>query len=317
MFMRAATQKKYGPPSVMSVRAINRPVVSDETLLIRVKAAAVNPYDWRFMRGKPKLLRLKSGVFGPKTPILGVDFAGIVEDVGARVTGYAPGDAVFGLKAGTFTEYLTALPSQIAKKPAHLSFEEAAGVPASAYTSLQALRNCGGIQSGMKVLINGASGGVGTFAVQLAKYFGTHVTSVCSGRNTELVASLGADEVIDYTQTDLAVLDQRFDIVLDNVGNHSIRVFESLRTPEGTYVAVAAGNISRLLWLAVRKAKRSVTMFGNPNPTDLELLRTLLESRTLRVVIDRVFPLEQVGEAIGYLEAGRARGKVLVSMETT
>lgn len=315
MLMRAAVQKRYGPPSVMSVRAVPRPAVSADTLLVRVKAAAVNPYDWRFMRGKPNLLRLKSGILGPKVPILGVDFAGVVEDVGAAVTGYAVGDGVFGLKAGTFAEYLTAHPAQITKKPTTLSFEEAAGVPASAYTSLQALRNCGDIKPGMHVLINGASGGVGTFAVQLAKYFGVHVTAVCSGRNAELVANLGADDVIDYTQTDLAALQRCFDIVLDNVGNHSVSLFERLRTPEGTYVAVA-GKISRLLWLAVRKPARSVTMFGNPNPADLEFLRTLLEDRTLRVVIDRIFPLEQVGEAIGYLEAGRARGKVIVSMET-
>ncbi len=311
--MKAVTYDNYGGPDALTLTEVPAPALSDGKVLVRVLAAGVNPYDWHYLRGRPFILRLTSGVFRPKRKILGVDFAGIVEAVGKEVSRFKPGDPVFGLTPGTFADHVAARETQIALKPDHLSFAEAAGAPASAYTALQCLRDHGKIEKGHHVLVNGASGGVGTFAVQIARSFGAKVTGVCGTRNRTLVQSLGAEHVIDYTEEDFTGGPTRYDLVLDVVGNHSIAKFRRLLRPGGTYVA-AAGPWTRLLWLRLAGGRNSVSMIGAPNPEDLETIRGLMDASTIRTVIDRSYPLSETPAAIAYVETGRARGKVIVAV---
>ncbi len=311
--MKAIVYETYGPPGTLRVKEVADPVLTHHKLLVRVVAAAVNPYDWHYMRGRPFILRLSSGLFKPKRTILGVDFAGIVEAAGPGVTRFKPGDAVFGLTPEAFAEYVAANENQIALKPPSISFEQAAGTPASAYTALQCLRDYGHIQAGHRVLINGASGGVGTFAVQIAKTFAASVTGVCSTRNVELVRRLGADHVIDYTQEDFTQDTERYDLVLDAVGNHNIAKFKRLLSPNGIYVA-AAGPWTRLVWIRLTGRKNVVTMMGKPNPDDLETIRSMMAAGQIKTVIDRTYPFAETPDAIAYLEEGHARGKVIISV---
>jgi NADPH:quinone reductase-like Zn-dependent oxidoreductase len=322
--MRAIVYHEYGSPDVLELRDIDEPVVTDDGVLVRVHAASVNPYDWHFMRGTPYLVRLMAGLTKPKTARLGVDVAGVVEAVGSNVKQFRAGDEVFGSSKGAFAEHVCTSERALVLKPANVTFEQAAAVPVAAFTALQGLRDKGRIQRGHKVLINGAAGGVGTFAVQIAKWFGADVTGVCSTRNVDMVRSIGADHVIDYTQEDFTHSGQRYDLMFDAAGNHSLsdnrRVLESRGTlvmvggsPKGNWLgpllpALEAIVISRFVGhtLALLLAKGS--------KEDLIILRGLLEAGTVTPVIDRTYPLSEVPEAIRYLEQGHARGKVVITM---
>src|SRR5712692_9147716 len=243
--MKAIVYRDYGSPDVLRLEEIEKPVPNDNQVLIRVRAASVNPLDWHYMRGTPYIGRIEMGLLKPKVTRLGVDYAGTVEAVGRNVTQFKPGDEVFGGRTGAFAEYVSVLEDRaVVLKPANLTFEQAASVPIAAITALQALRDKGKIQPGQKVLINGASGGVGTFAVQLAKNFGAEVTGVCSTRNVELVQSLGADHVIDYTKEDFTKGDQHYDVILDNVANHSLSECRRVLTPNGIYVLIGGGGVN-------------------------------------------------------------------------
>ncbi len=311
--MKAVVYHRYGPPSELQWVDVARPVPASGEVLVRVVSAAVNPYDWRYLRGRPLFLRLFAGLFRPKRTILGLDFSGIVEAVGTDVTRVKPGDAVFGLAPEAFAEFVVARESQIAHKPETVSFDEAAGAPASAYTALQCLRDYGKIQQGHRVLINGAAGGLGTFAVQVAKSFGASVTGVCSTRNVDMVRQLGADHVIDYTQTNFTEQAERYDLILDGVGNHRLSRMKPLLRDGGIYVA-ATGPVARLLWILLTARKTIVTMIGQPNPADLETIRDMMGEGIIRTVIDRVYPVAETADAIAYLETGHARAKVIIAV---
>ena len=323
--MKAVVYCDYGSPDVLKLEAVEKPVPSDSQLLIRVRAASVNPLDWHYMRGTPYIGRLGMGLRKPAITRLGVDFAGTVESVGRSVTQFKPGDEVFGGRTGALAEYVTVRENgAVVLKPANLTFEEAAAVGVAAITALQGLRDEGKLQPGQKVLINGASGGVGTFAVQIAKAFGADVTGVCSTRNVDLVRSLGADQVIDYTKEDFTKSTQRYDLILDNVGNHSLSELRRVITPKGTYVMVG-GPSGRWIDPLPRAFKAIVLspfvsqdmgMFlAVLNKKDLTVLRDLMEAGKVKPVIDRRYKLSEVREAIGYLETGRARGKVVITMD--
>lgn len=324
--MQAIMQRCYGPPEILALETIAKPVPGEGQVLVKVHAAGLNPLDWHSMRGEPYLMRLSSGFGAPDDPSFGVDYAGTVEAVGSAVSMFKPGDEVFGGRSGALAEYVLArVDRAIALKPANLSFEQAAAVPIAASTALQALRDKGMLQSGQRVLINGASGGVGTFAVQIAKSFGADVTGVCSTRNVDLVRSIGADQVIDYTQQDFTLGEQPYDLILDNVGNRSISELRRVLKPEGTLVVI--GGPSDDPWLGpmthLLKAKlwslfvsqRMLMLLAELNPRDLDILRELMATGKLVPVIDRSFTLAQVPEAIAYLESGRARGKVVVNIQ--
>ena len=323
--MKAVVYCDYGSPDVLKLEAVERPVPNDTQVLVRVRAASLNPLDWHYMRGTPYIGRLGMGLRKPATTRLGVDFAGTVEAVGKRVTQFKPGDEVFGGRTGALAEYVIVRENgPIALKPANMTFEQAAAVPVSALTALQGLRDEGKVQPGQKVLINGASGGVGTFAVQIAKALGADVTGVCSTRNVDMVRSLGADRVIDYTKENFTNDARRYDVVLDNVGNHSLSDLRRVMTPHGKYVMVG-GPSGR--WLAPlprafaalvvsRFVSQDMTTFlAELDPADLAVIRGLIEAGKVTPVIDRRYRLSDVGEAIGYLEAGHARGKVIVTMD--
>ena len=326
-FMKAIVHHEYGPPDVLRLEETEKLLPGDNQVLIEVRAAAANPLDWHYMRGSPYLVRLDAGLRKPKVGRLGADVAGEVVAVGLAVTQFKPGDAVFGTGGGAFAEYVRASEGKIVPKPPSISFEQAAAVPVAATTALQGLRDKGGIRAGQKVLINGASGGVGTFAVQLAKHFGAEVTGVCSTRNVELVRSLGADHVIDYTQEDFTQGGQRYDLILDNVGNHSLRAFRRVMNPGGTYVLVGGGGPNDGRWVGpfVRAIyallyspfvdQEFVTLLAEIRRDDLLFLRSLMESNRLRPVIDRTYTLPEVPDAIRYLETGRARGKVIIRVD--
>jgi len=323
--MKAAVYCEYGPPDVVKVDDVEKPTPGDDQVLVRVRAASVNPLDWHYMRGTPYFMRLDAGLRVPKVTRLGVDFAGTVEAVGNKVTRFKRGDEVFGGRTGAFAQYLLVREDRaISLKPPNVSFEQAATVAVAALTALQGLRDQGKIQPGQKVLINGASGGVGTFAVQIAKSFGAEVTGVCSTRNVDLVRSIGADHVIDYTKEDFTQGAQRYDLILDNVGNHSLSESKRALTPKGTYVIVGgpAGRWLDPLPRAVgamvlsRIGSQPMRMFlANLNQQDLGVLRDLLQSGKVKPVIDRQYELSQAGEAIGYVERGHARGKVVIAVE--
>lgn len=316
---------RYGGPEVLELGDIDPPSLSDDAVLVRVRAAAVNPADWRLMRADPHLVRLASGLRRPRRRIvLGSDIAGEVEAVGPAVRQFRPGDAVFGeIATGGFAEFVRAPEGALASKPTNLSFEQAAAVPMAAGTALQALRDRGRVQAGQQVLVIGASGGIGTFAVQIAKAFGAHVTGVCSGRNVELVRSIGADEVIDYTAEDVTSGARRYDLVLDIVGDRSLSALRRALVPRGTLVVVGSGAggwlgpAARMLQAMVRSpfvSQRLVGLMATPRVADLEFVRGLIETGQVTPVIDRTYPLREVPDAIRYLETRRARGKVVITL---
>lgn len=319
--MKAILFNEYGSPDVLKLEEVTKPSPKDNQVLVKVIAAAANPLDWHRMRATPFLVRFGEGLLKPKNPRLGADFAGLVEAVGKDVTQFQPGDEVFGEATGGFAEYVCAAESILAQKPANLSFEEAAAVPVVGFTALQGLRQ-GQIQPGQKVLVNGASGGVGTFAVQIAKSFGTEVTGVCSTRNLEMVRSIGADHVIDYTQEDFTKNGQRYDLIYDAVGNRSVSDYKRALTPQGTCIIAGFTTLSRLLQHVVLGAWASMTgnqkiglmAIAQPNKEDLLFIKGLLEDGKVVPVIDRRYPLSETAVAIRYLEKGHARGKVIITV---
>jgi NADPH:quinone reductase-like Zn-dependent oxidoreductase len=323
--MKAIVHRCYGSPDVLEFEDIEKPAVADNEVLVRVHAASVNPLDWHFMRGSPYLIRLGSGLGTPSDASLGVDFAGTVEAVGENVKRFKPGDEVFGGKRGAFAEYVAIREDRaLALKPANVTFEQAASSPIAAITALQALRDKGKIKPGQKVLINGASGGVGTFAVQIAKSFGAEVTGVCSTRNAEMVRSIGADHVFDYTQEDYTESGQRYDLIIDNVGNHSLLANRRVLEPEGIFVIVGApkgnwlGPLTgpvKALMLSPFVGQEFVMVFAKLRKDDLAILGDLMQTGKVTPVIDRRYPLSEVPAAIRYSEEGHARGKIVINLE--
>jgi NADPH:quinone reductase-like Zn-dependent oxidoreductase len=326
--MKAIINCDYGLAH-LNLENIEKPVPSDDQLLVKVRAASVNPYDWHFIEGTPKIIRLMGvGLRKPKDTRVGVDFAGTVEAVGKNVTNFKPGDDVFGGRGGAFAEYVCPRANRaVALKPANVSFEDAASVNIAGITALQGVRDKGKVQAGQKVLINGASGGVGTFAVQIAKSFGADVTGVCSTRNVDLVKSLGADHVIDYTKEDFTKGAERYDVMLDNVGNHSLSECRGVLTPNGKYVLIGGGGASdqgflgglgKALWAMVFSKfvnQQMGMMMADANGKDLTILADMMQSGKLKPVIDRTYKLDQVPDAIRYLEEGHARGKVVITVD--
>ena len=324
--MKAIICTKYGPPDSLRLEEVEKPIPKDNELLIKVHAASVNALDWHFLRGKPFFVRLQFGFFKPKIRILGYDIAGHVEAVGKKVTQFKPGDEVFGglgFVLGGFAEYACiAEDGFVALKPSGTTFEQAAAVPAAAVTALKGLRDKGHIKSGQKVLINGAAGGVGTFSVQIAKSFDTHITGVCSSQNLDMVRSIGADNVIDYTKEDFTKNGQTYDLILDNVGNRTVSDLMRALNPTGTCVIVGFTSIGHMLMQSIlaprvskSEGKRILSASSEkPNREDINFLKELLESRKVVPTIDRQYPLEQLAEAIGYVETGHARAKVVITM---
>jgi NADPH:quinone reductase-like Zn-dependent oxidoreductase len=323
--MKAIVHHHYGPADLLSVEDIDKPTAGDNEVLIGVRAASVNPVDWHYMRGAPYAVRIGGGLRQPKDLRLGVDVAGRVEAVGRNVTQFKPGDAVFGSCRGAFAEYARTSESALVMKPENLTFEQAASAPVAALTALQGLRDKGRIRPGQKVLVNGAAGGVGTFAVQIAKSFGAEVTGVCSTRNVDLVRSIGADRVIDYTREDFTTTGQRYDTILDCVGNHSLSDRRRALTDTGTLVLVGGPDEGRWLGpLAGVLAAVVLSRFVSQNLVmilarlskegDLATLRDLMAAGTVTPVIDRRYGLTEVPEAIRYLEEGHARGKVVITI---
>jgi NADPH:quinone reductase-like Zn-dependent oxidoreductase len=323
--MKAILREKYGAPDVLELSDIAIPVIDDDSMLVRVRAASVNAYDWHMMRGLPLLLRLSEGLRKPKSSAMGIDVAGQVEAVGRNVTQFRPGDEVFGARTGSLAEYVRGgAKSFLVPKPAGLTFEEAAAVPMAAQTALQGLRDKGQIKSGQHVLINGASGGVGTFAVQLAKSFGAHVTAVCGTRNVDMVRSLGADRVIDYAKEDFTRSAQRYDLILDVAANRSLSDCRRVMTATGILVIVGAPDgrrmgpmVARLLGAVVLSrfgSQKMLPFLAKNSKEDLILLKDLIEAGKVRPVIDRSYPLSETAEAIRYLEEGHARGKVVIKV---
>jgi NADPH:quinone reductase-like Zn-dependent oxidoreductase len=325
--MKAIVYTNYGSPDVLKCEDVEKPTVGEKDVLIRMRAASVNPLDWHFMRGTPYLVRMMTGLRKPKVKRLGVDVAGEVEAVGREVNQFKPGDAVFGTCRGAFAEYACAPETACVMKPDNVTFEQAASVPIAAFTALQSLRDKGQIGPGQNVLINGASGGVGTFAVQIAKSFGAHVTGVCSTRNVDMVRSIGADHVIDYTQEDFTKSGQRYDILLDLIANHSLSACRRIINPKGICIT-AGGSAGR--WM-VRPIARSITalvlsrlvgqkfigFLARPSKEDLTIMHNLMKAGKVTPVIDKLYNLSQVPAAIRYLEAGHARGKVVITVGDT
>jgi NADPH:quinone reductase-like Zn-dependent oxidoreductase len=321
--MDAICYHRYGSPDVLGLEKIDKPVIDENGILVRVVAASVNPLDWHFMRGVPYFVRMMSGLRRPKNSRPGVDVAGRVEAVGARVTMYRPGDEVFGGCDGAFAEYACSGEKRIVSKPAALTFEQAAAIPIAACTALQALRDHGRLKPGQRVLINGAAGGVGTFAVQIAKALGAEVTGVCSTGNLEMVRSIGADHVVDYTAADFTRSGERYDVILDAVGNRSLGDMRRPMAPEGTLVLLGGGG-SRLLgpmlqslearWLSRSGAQRMLMFFAGVNSDDLLVLKELVEAGKVKPVIDRAYPLDKVADAMRHLETGHARAKVVITI---
>jgi NADPH:quinone reductase-like Zn-dependent oxidoreductase len=324
--MKAAVYTMYGPPDVVQITEVEKPVPNDNEVLIKVRAASVNPLDWHFMRGLPYPVRLMAGLRKPKFTQLGMDVAGRVEVLGRNVMQFKSGNEVFGTCRGAFAEYACASESALVMKPKNMTFAQAASVPIAAFTALQSLRDKGHIQPGQKVLINGAAGGVGTFAVQIAKSFGADVTGVCSTRNVEMVRSIGADRVIDYTQEDFTRSGQRYDVLLDCVGNHPLSACSRELNPKGTCI-MAGSEAGRWMIGAFARAitapllsgfasRKIVGILARANKEDLTTMRVLMETGKVTPVIDRRYNLSEVSEAIRYLEAGHARGKVVITSES-
>src|SRR5207253_1601523 len=326
--MKAITYCNYGLGNV-KLEDVEKPVPNDDQVLVKVRAASVNPYDWHFVEGTPKIMRMMGvGLRKPKDTRVGVDFAGTVEVVGKNVTQFKPGDEVFGGRGGAFAENVCRRANRaVAIKPANITFEQAASVNIAGITALQALRDRGKVESGQKVLINGASGGVGTFAVQIAKSMGADVTGVCSTRNVDLVRSLGADHVIDYTKEDFTKGDQLYDVILDNVTNHSLLECRRALTPKGIYVMIGGGgpneqgvigplaNPIKAMLLSPFVSQKMGMMMADANQKDLIVLGEMMQSGKIKPVIDKTYKLSEVPEAIRYLEQGHARGKVVITVE--
>ena len=319
--MKAAIYSRYGPPDVVQITDVEKPVPKDNEVLIRVRAASVNPLDWHFISGTPYVIRIAAGLRKPKVTRLGVDVAGQVEAVGRNVTQFKPGDQVFGVCRGAFAEYVCATEDKLALKPANSSFEAAAAVPVAAISALQGLRDKGRIHPGHKVLVDGASGGVGTFAVQIAKSFGAEVTAVCSTRKVDTARSLGADHVIDYTREDFTQSGQRYDLILGANAHHSIFEYRRALSQHGTYVMVGGGGAQMLQaillgsLLSLFGSKRMCFVSAKVSQEDLVLLKDLLGAGKLVPIIDRRYPLSGLAEAVRYLEEGHAQGKVVLAVE--
>jgi len=321
--MKAIVYEEYGSPDVLVLKDVEKPTPKDDEVLIKVHAASVNAADLHLLRADPFLVRLSSGLLKPKNKILGADIAGRVEAVGSNVKQFKPGDEVFGDISGCgwggFAEYVCARENALVLKPANITFEQAAAVPMAAVTALQGLRNKGQIQSGQKVLINGASGGVGTFAVQIAKSFGAEVTGVCSTGKMDMVRSIGADQVIDYTQEDFTQNGHRYDLILAANGYHSISDYRRVLTPKGIYV-MSGGAEAQMFqamlqgpWISMTGSQKMGNLLAKPNNADLAFVKDLLEAGKVVPVIDKRYPLSEVPEALRYLEEGHALGKVVIT----
>jgi 2-desacetyl-2-hydroxyethyl bacteriochlorophyllide A dehydrogenase len=323
--MKAIVYTKYGSPDVLELKEVDKPAPKDDDVLVKVEAASINAAEGHLVSGKPFIMRLMGiGFLKPKKTIPGAAIAGRVEAVGKNVRQFKPGDAVFGDLSdcgwGGFAEYVCTSENALALKPANLTFEQAAAVPLAAVTALQGLRGKGQIQTGQKVLINGASGGVGTFAVQLARAFGAEVTAVCSTGNVDLVRSLGADHVIDYTQEDFTKNGQSYDLIIAANGYHPISDYKRALSPTGIYVTTGGSEAQMYQamlqgrWISMTGSKKMSNMLAKPNQKDLLFMKELLEAGTVRPVIDRSYPLSEVPEALRYLEEGHARGKVVITV---
>ena len=321
--MKAILCPKYGSPDVLVLAEVEKPVPKDGQVLLKVCAAAANPLDWHGMRGQPIIARMGGGYRAPKDPRLGADVAGRVEAVGKSVTEFRPGDAVFGICKGAFAEYVCAGESKVALKPANVSFEAAAASPVVGFTALQGLRDKGHIQPGQRVLVNGASGGIGTFAVQYAKSVGAEVTGVCSTRNLSLARSIGADHVIDYTRQDFCRGEQKYDLIYDTIGNRSAFDLHRALNPQGICIIAGFTTFPRLIQnmllgrVLSKRGGKTVAFQGiaaTPK-ADLLVIRELLETGKVVSVIEKCYPLSETAEAIRHLETNRARGKVVVAVE--
>jgi NADPH:quinone reductase-like Zn-dependent oxidoreductase len=319
--MKALVRHRFGGPGVLRVEEVEQPALEDDRVLVRVRASSLNKADWHELRGWPRFLRplTRNGVLRPKTALLGTDFAGVVEAVGRDVTDLVPGDGVFGARNGAFAEYVSAL--NVVRKPANVTFEEAAAMGIAGITALQGLRDHGDLQPGARVLINGASGGVGTLAVQIAKALGAHVTAVCSTRNLEQTRELGADRVLDYRRQDFTREPERYDLVVDVAGGHSWRAIQRVLGPEGRLVVVGAhgsrGQLRHIaaVWLASRFGKRPVKFFvANINKPDLQVLADMLESGQLKPAIDRAYRLDEAQDALRTFGEGHVRGKLVLTI---
>ena len=315
--MKAILFKEYGSPDVLQFKDVEKPVPGDNEVLIKVYAASANPLDWHSMRGAPFLARVEFGLQKPRDPRLGADVAGRVEAVGKNVTQFQIGDEVFGdIFKGSFAEYACTSEKLLAAKPANSSYEAAAAVPVAALTALQGLRDKGQIRSGQKVLINGASGGVGTFAVQIAKSYGTEVTGVCSTRNLDLVRSIGAEHVIDYTKEDFTNNGQRYDLIFDTIGNLSVSGCQRALSPNGICAIAGFTTMFHLFQVMLFGGKKVGMMeTAKADKKDLLFIKELIEAGKVVPVIDRTYPLNETAEAIRYLETSRARGKVVITVE--
>jgi NADPH:quinone reductase-like Zn-dependent oxidoreductase len=319
--MRAIVKDRYGSPDVLKLEDVERPALTDESVLVRVCAASVNAHDWHMLRGKPYLARISEGFRRPKERMLGIDVAGVVEEIGTEVTHVKPGDAVFGSRYGAFAEYVSG--KNMVPMPGGLTFEQAAAVPTAGQTALQGLRDHGAIQAGQRVLINGAGGGVGTFAVQIARAYGAEVTAVTSTRNVEMVRSIGADEVVDYTRDDFTRTKGRYDLILDVGGNRRLSAMRRALTPTGRVVMVAPqpgqwiGPVARIIGAMITTrlgGKPARAFLATVNKEDLLALKDLIEAGKVSPVIDRTYPFAQIPEAVGYLEGGHAQGKVVITI---
>ena len=316
--MKAIVYTKYGPPSdVLELKEVEKPTPKDNEVLVKVHASSICWADNALVRGKPFIARLSSGLLKPKHKIPGIDIAGQVEAAGRNVKQFQPGDEIFGdigdFGFGAYAEYVSVPENALAPKPVNMTYEEAAAVPQYAVVALQGLRDKGQIQPGQKVLINGASGGIGTFAVQIAKSFGAEVTGVCGTRNLDMVRSIGADHVIDYTQEDFTQKEQRYDLILDIVANRSVSDYTRALSPEGSYVAVAFN--ASALFARAREGKKVVQMSHEPNVNDLMYMKELIEAGKVVPVIDRRYPLSEVADAMRYYGEGHPSGKVVITVE--
>ncbi len=321
--MKAIVQSRYGSPDVLSLREVDKPVHGDDEVLVRVRAAAVNVGDWHLLRGVPYVMRLVVGVRRPRREIPGLDIAGQVEAVGQNVQQLRPGDEVYGWCNGAFAEYACAAQTRLLPKPANLTLEQSAAVGDSAFTALAAVRDQGKVQPGQRVLINGASGGVGTFAVQIAKWLGANVTGVCSTRSVDMVRSIGADRVIDYTKENLTQTGQLYDAMLDLVGNRPLSDCRRTLTPRGTYVVVGVKDMDRWFGLGRQIKALSLSPFVRQrmrvfvvrhNKQDLAVLKELVEAGKVTPIIDRRYALSDVSNALRYLGEGHSQGKIVITV---
>ena len=312
--MKAIVYRKYGSPDVLELVELEKPVPKDNEVLIEVYASSVNPYDWRSMRADPFIIRFGGGMFKPKDIRLGADVAGRVVEVGSKVKQFKIGDDVYGICTGAFAEYVCVAEDRIALKPDNMTFEEAAAVPMAAITALQSLRDKGKVTPEQKVLVNGASGGVGTYAVQIAKSLGAIVTGVCSTSKLDLVRSLGADHVIDYKKEDFTKNGQRYDLIVDAAAYHSLADYKRALTPQGRYIFIG-GAFTIVFKIMLSKKENFEVLSAKVNQKDFIFISELIEEGKVKSVIDKAYPLSQTAEAVRYLESGQARGKVVITVK--